>query len=202
MKQTYVTALLLWLMLAGVCRGQGKNRLGVIVAPLACSFVQYQPSGTTINLGISTGLSYERLLTPHLGIEVGTLFRYQKGAWTWDSTFVGTGYLTTIDRKDNLYYLQIPVKINGYFNIGNLHATIGIGAQYCPLLEQFVKQPPEWNINEKQYRHLLANAGIVIPILPQFDLQFALEYQHIFVDRWEKYTHKAIALNCSIHRIF
>ena len=201
MKQTCVTALLLWLMLAGLCRGQGKNRLGVVVAPLASSFVQYQPSGTTINFGISTGLSYERLLTPHIGIEVGTLFRYQKGAWTWDSTFVGIGYLPTIDRKDNLYYLQIPLKINGYFNIGNLHATIGIGAQYCPLLEQ-LSTLSKYSISEKQHRHLLANVGVVIPISPQFDLQFALEYQHIFVYRWEKYTHKAIALNCSIHRIF
>ena len=71
MKQTCVTALLLWLMLAGLCRGQGKNRLGVVVAPLASSFVQYQPSGTTINFGISTGLSYERLLTPHIATAVG-----------------------------------------------------------------------------------------------------------------------------------
>ena len=201
MKHKFLTALLLWVILAGYSRGQGQNRVGVVVAPLATSFVQYQPSGTTINFGISTGLTYERLLGSHIGIEVGTLLRYQKGAWTWDSTLVGANYVTTVDRKDNLFYLQIPLKLNGYFKIGKLQATVGVGGQYCPLLNQR-STLSKYSYTQVQRRHLLADAGIVIPILSKFDLQFTAEYQHIFVDRWEKYIHRAIALNCSILRIF
>ena len=56
MKHKFLTAFLLWAMLAGYCRGQGQNRVGVVLAPLVSSFVQYQPSGTTINFGVSTTL--------------------------------------------------------------------------------------------------------------------------------------------------
>ncbi|MBK9461817.1 MAG: hypothetical protein IPN94_20910 [Sphingobacteriales bacterium] len=75
MKQTYVTALLLWLMLAGVCRGQGKDKLKMLVAPQIAWDVYPLLKR---QLGVGAGIYCSRQFSSKIGVKTGLIAMVQK----------------------------------------------------------------------------------------------------------------------------
>ena len=162
MKQTYVTALLLWLMLAGVCRGQGHNRFGVITT------VQTKWNGYPFplwRLGIGTGVSYRLQLNKKISLKTATIAMLQNEHVTCNDTVVLV-YPTSISNGDTilactdanekrLWQLQIPVMAHYSPNpLARVPLVIGAGVQANVLLSSIDQQknyfnhkPLHWDIS-------------------------------------------------------
>lgn len=142
MKQTYVTALLLWLMLAGVCRGQGQNRFGVIVA------AQTKTSGSLSPLwliGTGVGISYQLPISKKISFKAATIAILQNEHVTCNDTTVifpivgltnnDTILACTDASEKRLWQLQIPVMVHYSPNpLARVPLVIGAGVQVNVLL--------------------------------------------------------------------
>ncbi len=108
MKQTYVTALLLWLMLAGVCRGQGQNRFGGTVQTSLVPCFNCNP-----HFALGLGLQYQRYLNKHWFLNTGINFNRVK------TIACKIGH--TVQECDPIpidnWYIETPVSIGRLFPI-------------------------------------------------------------------------------------
>ncbi len=148
MKQTYVTALLLWLMLAGVCRGQGKNRLRVVVAPQIAWDVYPLLKR---QLGVGAGIYGSRQFSSKIGVKTGLIAMVQKKqAVCNDSTFIYNGpgvsypdtiWICTNSTQKQFWHLQIPLMAYYSPNLqARLPLLLGIGMQANVLLGSINQQ--------------------------------------------------------------
>ncbi|MBP7534833.1 MAG: hypothetical protein KA783_10335 [Chitinophagales bacterium] len=108
MKQTYVTALLLWLMLAGVCRGQGQNRFGGTVQTSLVPCFNCNP-----HFALALGLQYQRYLNKHWFLNTGINFNHVKTI----ACKIGPAVQICDIMPINNWYIQMPVSIGRLFPI-------------------------------------------------------------------------------------
>lgn len=135
MKQTYVTALLLWLMLAGVCRGQGKHNWGITAYPqIAIGQGYYKVLGG----GAGVGINYEPKISNKWTLKLGSHLTYLYNYTSCDSIVVGSippslprESFTCLDaQRSGLWYVQMPLMSYYYFTPQNAYSLrVGSGLQ-------------------------------------------------------------------------
>lgn len=117
MKHKFLTAILLWVMLAGYCRGQGQPHLSVSIVPQLAIKKHYPLLGG----GVGVGLNYNLPLNNKLTLTLGSYLVYLHSYTYCDS--IGQLPTSSLPReggtcinpqRSSLWYVQIPLM--GYYN--------------------------------------------------------------------------------------
>lgn len=153
MKQRFLTTILLWVILAGYCRGQGQNRVGVITT------VQTKWNGYPFPLwflGAGAGVSYRLQLNKKISLKTATIALLQNAHVICNDT-VAIVYPTSISNGDTiwactnasekrLWQLQIPVMAHYSPNpLARVPLVIGAGVQANILLSSIDQQKNFFN---------------------------------------------------------